>query len=246
MEPDVPLLVPEVNPDHLDLVRHQNFGGGAIITNPNCSTVGLVLALKPLHDGFGITHVQVVTMQAVSGAGLPGMASLEITDNVVPHIGGEEDKMEQETRKILGQLKGGVVTAADITISAQCNRVNVTDGHTECVSVSLARDATPEELILAWTSFRSEPQKLGLPSAPAVPVHYFHEADYPQPRLHRDLEGGMVVSVGRLRPCPILDYKFVALSHNTVRGAAGGSILAAELAVAKGVVLGAQAKTSHG
>ena len=246
MAADVPLLVPEVNPDHLDLVRQQSFGGGAIITHPNCSTIGLVLALKPLHDRFGITRVHVVTMQALSGAGLPGIASMEMADNVVPHIEGEEDKMEIETRKILGQLKGGVVTAANITVSAGCNRVGVTDGHTECVSVSLARSATPEDLIEAWNSFRSEPQKRNLPSAPNQPVHYFHEPDYPQPRLHRNLEGGMAVSVGRLRSCPILDYKFVALSHNTVRGAAGGSILAAELAVARGVLRGAHADKDHG
>lgn len=246
MEPDVPLLVPEVNPDHLDLVQQQDSGGGAIITNPNCSTIGLVLALKPIHDAFGITHVSVVTMQALSGAGLPGIAGMEITDNVVPHIGGEEDKMERETHKILGQLRDGFVTSADIAISAQCNRVNVTDGHTECVSVSLARDATPEELIRAWTSFRSVPQELNLPSAPRQPVHYFHETDFPQPRLHRDLEGGMAVSVGRLRSCSILDYKFVALSHNTIRGAAGGAILAAELAVARGLLKLNQTGTSNG
>jgi len=238
MEPDVPLLVPEVNPDHLELVKQQIFGSGAIITNPNCSTIGLVLALKPLCDAFGVKQVSVVTMQAISGAGLSGISSLQIADNIVPHIGGEEDKMEREAHKILGRLQAGVLTAADIAISAQCNRVHVTDGHTECVSVSLARNATPEELIRAWTSFRSEPQQLKLPSAPSQPVHYFHEADFPQPRLHRDLEGGMAVSVGRLRSCPVLDYKFVALSHNTIRGAAGGSILAAELAVAKGIVRG--------
>jgi aspartate-semialdehyde dehydrogenase len=246
MAADVPLLVPEVNPTHLDLAQQQKYGGGAIITNPNCSTIGMVLALKPIYDAFGITQVQVVTMQAISGAGLPGIAGMEITDNVLPHIGGEEEKMELETRKIMGHLQGGAITEANLTISAHCNRVNVIDGHTECISVSLERSATPENIIEAWTSFKSEPQKLDLPSAPAQPVHYFHEAGYPQPRLHRDLEGGMAVSVGRLRSCPVLDYKFVALSHNTIRGAAGGSILAAELAVAKGLLSGARAAKGHG
>ena len=236
MDAHVPLLVPEVNPDHLTLVKQQPYGSGAIITNPNCSTIGLVMALKPLHDAFGLSAVQAVTMQAISGAGLPGIAGMQIADNVIPHIGGEEDKMERETRKILGTLCDGTVVEATITLSAQCNRVPVIDGHTECVSVSLTRPAGKQALIEAWTQFRSVPQELDLPSAPRQPIHYFHEPDYPQPRLHRNLEGGMAVSVGRLRPCAVLDYKFVVLSHNTLRGAAGGSVLAAELAVAKGVL----------
>ena len=236
MDPCVPLLVPEVNPSHLKLVERQSFGDGAIVTNPNCSTIGLTLALKPVADAFGLSDVHVVTMQAVSGAGLPGVASLEIVDNVIPHISGEEEKLEQETLKILGTLGADGVAFADLTVSAQCNRVPVVHGHTECVSVRLERSATADEIRDAWLSFTAEPQGLHLPSAPERPVHYLGDDASPQPRLHRDAERGMAVSVGRLRCCPILDYKFVVVSHNIVRGAAGGAILCAELAVARGLV----------
>jgi len=180
--------------------------------------------------------VQVTTLQAVSGAGLPGVPSMEMIDNVIPYIGGEEEKMETETLKILGALSGSTIEPASFPISAQCTRVGVIDGHTECVSVKFERAATLDEVRAAWNGFVSEPQQRQLPSAPAKPVHVLTGDDGPQPRLHRDLERGMAVSVGRLRPCNVLDIKFVTLSHNTVRGAAGGAILAAELAVARGLL----------
>jgi len=235
MDPDVPLLVPEVNADHLELARRQA-GPGLVLTNPNCSTIGLTLALKPLADAFGVDAVHVVTMQALSGAGLPGVPGLRAVDNVVPFIGGEEEKMESETRKILGRFTGEAIEPATLAVSAACNRVAVIDGHLECVSVKLSRRASADELRSAWTGFAGEPQRLGLPSAPTPPVHWLAGPDAPQPRLHRDLGRGMAVSVGRLRPCPVLDWKFVTLSHNTVRGAAGGALLVAELAVEKGCV----------
>lgn len=240
MDPDVPLLVPEVNPDHLDLVAGQSFGGGAIIANPNCSTIGLVLALSPLHEAFGVERVNVVTLQAVSGAGIPGVSSLQIVDNIIPFISGEEEKLETEPLKILGKLEDGRVAPAAMILSAQCNRVPVLDGHTLCVSVTLGRAATAEEIIDAWSSFRGEPVTLGLPSAPPRPVVYVDGPDSPQPRLHRDLGNGMAVAVGRLRPCPLLEWKFVTTSHNTIRGAAGGALLCAELAVARQVLPGVQ------
>ena len=230
---DVPLLIPDINPDHLDLIRSQKYGKGAIITNPNCSTIGLCMALKPLADNFGLEAVNVVTMQAISGAGYPGVASLDIIDNVVPYIGDEEGKMEIEPLKILGSLTNGKVDFAKFKISAHCNRVAVIDGHTECVSVKLNKKATEEEIINAWRNYTSEPQKLNLPTAPKHPVYYFEKANYPQPKIHRNLENGMAASVGRLRECPLFDYKFVVLSHNTIRGAAGCAILNAELLVEK-------------
>jgi aspartate-semialdehyde dehydrogenase len=233
MDPDVPLLVPEVNPDHLGLLAAQSFGGGGIVTNPNCSTIGLVLALKPLHDAFGVRRVHVVTLQAVSGAGLPGVSSLQALDNVIPFISGEEEKLEAEARKIFGQLKGGVIEPADLIVGAQCNRVPVVDGHTLCVSVELAGAPSLERIREAWDTFVAEPQRLGLPSAPPRPVVYLDGDDVPQARLHRDAGKGMASTVGRLRPCPILGHKFVTVSHNTVRGAAGGSLLCAELLVAR-------------
>ncbi len=236
MRKDVPLLIPEVNPDHLQLIGSQPYDGGAIVTNPNCSTIGLVLALKPLHDAFGIDKVNVVTMQAISGAGFPGVPSLEILDNLVPFIGGEEEKLESETRKILGLLENGGITDAEIIVSAQCNRVAVLDGHTECVSVKLHSPATVDQIIEVWEGFRGAPQWLDLPSAPEQPIYYNRADAAPQPRLHRDAGSGMAITIGRLRPCSLFDYKFVALSHNTVRGAAGGSLLAAEMAVSKRVV----------
>lgn len=226
LDPDVPLVIPEVNAAHLELARRTPHAPGAIVTNPNCSTIGLVLALKPLADEFGIKKVSVVTMQAISGAGLPGVASYEIADNVVPYIPGEEDKMQAETRKILGD--------DELILSAQCNRVPVVDGHLQCVAVELDRKADETAVRDAWERFEAEPQKLNLPSAPKRPIHYLEGNAAPQPRLHRDLEKGMAVSVGRLRPCPLFDYKFVTLSHNTLRGAAGGALLLAELAVARG------------
>jgi aspartate-semialdehyde dehydrogenase len=225
---DVPLLIPEINPDHLDLVKTQK-RSGAIVTNPNCSTIGLALALKPLQDKFGIELVNVVTMQALSGAGYPGVSSLDIIDNVIPFIGGEEEKMECEPLKIMGKFQDGQIENSDFRISAQCNRVAVIDGHTETVQVKLKKKATIEEVKNAWREFSALPQKLDLPSAPLRPVHYFEEKNYPQPKLHRNIDKAMAVSVGRLRECPLFDFKFVIIFHNTIRGAAGGAILNAEL-----------------
>ena len=239
MDPDVPLMVPEVNPNHLELLSAQDFGGeGAIVTNPNCSTIGLVLALKPLYDTFGLEQVHVVTLQALSGAGVPGVPSLAAVDNVVPFIPGEEDKVETEPCKILGRYSQGAIEGADLRISAQCTRVAVIDGHTECVSVKLRRRASLEELKEALSSWRSVPQEMDLPSAPPQPVLVSEREDRPQPRLDRGHGQGMAATVGRLRPCPLFDYKFVVLSHNTLRGAAGGSLLVAELALAQGRIPG--------
>jgi aspartate-semialdehyde dehydrogenase len=233
----VPLLIPEVNPDHVKLMELQDFGKGKIVTNPNCSVIGLVIALKPIFDNFGLEAVNVVTMQAISGAGFPGVASLTILDNVVPFIGGgEEEKIELEPLKILGTFTPEGIKFLDIPISAQCNRVNVLDGHTETVQIKLSKDASKQDIIDCWQTFKSEPQDLKLPSAPVQPIQYYDEQAYPQPRLHRNLENGMAVSVGRLRECKLFDYKFVVLSHNTVRGAAGGAILCAELLKAKGLL----------
>jgi aspartate-semialdehyde dehydrogenase len=238
MDLGTPLLVPEINADHLELLVTQGFYGGAIVTNPNCSTIGIALALKPLFDAFGLEAVHAVTLQAVSGAGLRGVDPADIDGNVIPFISGEEEKIERETLKILGSLGEGQIDAANFPVGAQCTRVPVADGHTACVSVRLGQAATPEEVREAWETFAGPPQRLGLPSAPRRPVHYIEGEANPQPRLHRDLEGGMAIAVGRLRPCPILDYRFVTVSHNTIRGAAGGAILCAELMLARGDVAG--------
>lgn len=232
MDEDVPLMVPEVNPEHVTMVAEQSYAGG-LLTNPNCSTIGLVSALKPLHDAFGIEAVQVTTLQAVSGAGIPGVSSMAMIDNIVPYIGNEEDKLETEPQKILGTWQDGAIKQGCFVLSAACNRVPVVDGHTLCVSVRFDTMADHDQVVAALRDFRSEPQTLGLPSAPERPIHLLDGEARPQPRLDRDRDGGMATSVGRLRKCPILDYKFVVLSHNTVRGAAGGSILVAELALAK-------------
>jgi aspartate-semialdehyde dehydrogenase len=194
----------------------------------------LALMLKPLHDAFGLVKVHVTTLQALSGAGYPGVASLDIMGNVVPYISTEESKMESEPQKMLGTLQDGRVVAAPFVTSAQCNRVPVRDGHTECVSIALARKPTVEDLIAALTGFRASPAVMALPSTPEQPIVVRHEPDRPQPVLDRDAGGGYAVSVGRIRPCPLLDYKFVVLGHNTVRGAAGGSIHNAELLVSQG------------
>jgi aspartate-semialdehyde dehydrogenase len=240
MDPDVPLLVPEVNADHLRLVERQragrNKGSGMIVTNPNCSTTGLVLALKPLLDAFGLDAVSVVTLQAASGAGYPGVPSLDLLDNVLPYIGGEEDKLETEPKKILGAYADGAIVERELALSASCNRVPVLDGHTECVSVRLRERPELDAIAAAWRDFTALPQELALPSAPYHPIHYLAEPYAPQPRLHRGLERGMAVSVGRVRPCPLLGYKFVALVHNTIRGAAGGAVLNAELLLRQGYV----------
>jgi len=237
MQQDVPLVIPEVNADHIKLIDGQAWrkkSGGYVVTNPNCSAIGLVLALAPLSQRFGLETVMAVTMQAVSGAGYPGVASLDILGNVIPYIAKEEEKMEEETRKLLGQMNGTKVVAATFAMSAQCNRVAVEDGHTESVSIRLKSKAKPEEMIAAWNSFRAEPQELQLPSAPKNPVVYFGAPDRPQPRFDIDLGAGMTIAVGRLRPCGVLDWKFTVLSHNTIRGAAGAAVLNAELLKAKG------------
>ena len=234
MDEDVPLLIPEINSDHLELLKIQDYNGGCIVTNPNCSVIGMMLALKPLYDNFGLEAVNVATMQAISGAGHPRVANLDIDDNVIPLIKGEEDKVETEPLKIFGTLNNKKIRCVDFKISAQCNRVNVTDGHTECIQVKLKKRASEKEIIEAWNNFKSEPQMLNLPLAPVQPVHYFTEENFPQPKYHRNLDKGMAASVGRLRKDILFDYKFVVMSHNTVRGAAGGAILCAELMKAKG------------
>ena len=237
MQSDVPLVIPEVNGGHIKLIDVQAWrkkSGGFVVTNPNCSAIGLVLALAPLQQRFGLETVMAVTMQAVSGAGYPGVASLDILGNVIPFIRNEEEKMEEETRKLLGQLNGSKVIPGAFAMSAQCNRVAVEDGHTESVSVRLKTKARPDEIIAAWSSYRSEPQELKLPSAPEHPVMYLSASDRPQPRFDIDLGAGMTTAVGRLRPCGVLDWKFTVLSHNTIRGAAGAAVLNAELLKAKG------------
>jgi aspartate-semialdehyde dehydrogenase len=239
MQSNVPLVIPEVNADHVALIEKQLWrkqSGGYIVTNSNCSAMGLVLALAPLHRKFEIESVFVVTMQAVSGAGYPGVASLDILGNVIPYIAKEEEKMEEETRKLLGRLDGDHVEQAPFTMTAHCNRVAVEDGHTESVSVKLKKKATPEEMIAAFNDFRSTPQEMKLPLAPAQPVVYDAAPDRPQPRFDVDRGNGMTVSVGRLRPCGVLDYKFTVLSHNTIRGAAGAALLNAELLKVQGLL----------
>ena len=239
MDADVPLLIPEVNGTHVEAVaaqRARRRSEGFIVANPNCSTIVLTLALKPLQDAFGLERVMVTTLQALSGAGYPGVPSLDILDNVLPHIGGEEDKMETEPRKILGTWRDGAFVDASVLVSAACNRVSTADGHLECVSVDLGLDASPDEVTAALRAYRSPLRDLGLPGAPDPVVIVRAEPDRPQPRLDRDAGQGMAVTVGRVRPCPILDYKFVALGHNTVRGAAGGAILNAELLYARGLL----------
>jgi aspartate-semialdehyde dehydrogenase len=236
MTPNVPLVIPEINAEHLHLIEEQPSraeSGGYIVTNPNCSTIGLVMALKPIGDRFGIEQIFVSTMQAVSGAGYPGVASMDILGNVVPYIGSEEEKMEAETLKLLGKLEGHAVTPLAARITAHCNRVAVEDGHTECVSIKLGRSATRDEILAAWAEFRPLAGQ-GLPTAPEQPIQWAPQDDRPQPRLDRNRGNGMVATVGRLRPCSLLDWKFVVLSHNTVRGAAGATILNAELLASLG------------
>jgi aspartate-semialdehyde dehydrogenase len=240
MEPDVPLVIPEVNAEHLCMIERQRaergWSKGLVVANPNCSTIHLVLALKPIWDRFGIESGMVTTLQAASGAGYPGVSSMDLVDNIVPYIGGEEEKIEIESRKLLGRVENGAFADADIVLSAQCMRVAVRDGHTESVSLRLRRPGDVEEVIDALESFRGRPQLLELPSAPARPIIVRQEQDRPQPVLDRDVERGMASVVGRVRPCPIFDIKFVVLGHNTVRGAAGASILNAELLLREGIL----------
>lgn len=234
MQPDIPLLIPEVNSSHLELLGYQKFNGGKIIANPNCCAVGLAIALKPLIDLFGVEAVHVVTMQAISGAGYPGVPALDIQDNIIPYIADEEEKLETEPLKILGKLEGGQISPADIKISAQCNRVPISDGHTQCVSIKFKTKPSKKDIIDAWKTFSGEPQKLALASAPEKPIHYFDSDYLPQPKLQRNIDKGMAISIGHLRECPLLDYKFNLVSHNTIRGGAGGAVLCAELLVRKG------------
>jgi len=237
MQADVPLLIPEVNACHVALIESQSWrrqSRGFIVTNPNCSAAGLVMALAPLHQKVGIEKVFVVTMQAISGAGYPGVASLDILGNVIPYVAKEEEKMEMESQKMLGSLNGAGIKPADFQISAQCNRVPVEDGHTESVSVKLKQPLARHQVIAAFQEFRGLPQELGLPSAPAKPLLYFDAPDRPQPTLDVNSGAGMSVCVGRLRPCNLLDWRFTVLSHNTIRGAAGAALLNAELLHAQG------------
>jgi aspartate-semialdehyde dehydrogenase len=238
MDSDVPLLVPEINPDHLKLIPGQQRARGwkgQIVTNPNCSTIVLTMGLAPFKQ-FGITQVVATTMQAVSGAGYPGVASMDILGNVVPFIGGEEEKMQQETQKILGEFRGDHIQPLAAKVSAHCNRVAVVDGHTVTVSVEFSSKPSEADLRAAIDSFRGVPQERDLPSAPKRPVIYMEEANRPQPRKDAERERGMAAFVGRLRACPVLDYKFVALGHNTVRGAAGAAVLNAELIHSEGML----------
>jgi aspartate-semialdehyde dehydrogenase len=238
MADDVPLLIPEVNADHLALLATQQARRswpGLLVTNPNCSTIQIALALKPLADAFGLRRVQVTTLQAISGAGYPGVASYDIVDNVIPYIGQEEEKIERETRKILGIYQDGKIAPASLTVSAQCTRVAVREGHLACISVELERDGIrTADLLGAWHAFRPEPQERRLPSAPHPPIVVCEEPDRPQPLYDRDTGSGMAITVGRVRPCPILGHKFIVLGHNTIRGAAGASVLNAELLLARG------------
>ncbi len=238
MEQDVPLLVPEINPDHLGLVAGQQSARGwkgKIVTNPNCSTIVLTMGLAPLMQ-FGVTKIIATTMQAISGAGYPGVPSMDILGNVIPYIGNEEEKMQEETQKILGTFAGDRISPLAATVSAHCNRVAVVDGHTVTVSVEFNTKPTEKDLRHAFDSFKGLPQDRELPSAPKRPVQYMVEADRPQPRKDVERERGMAAFVGRLRPCPVFDWKFVALGHNTVRGAAGAAVLNAELMQSEGLL----------
>jgi aspartate-semialdehyde dehydrogenase len=236
MEPDVPLLIPEINPGHLSLVHSQQTNRGwkgMIVTNPNCSTMVLALALAPLLR-FGIERVIAATLQAVSGAGYPGVSSIDILANVIPYVAGEEEKMEQETQKILGGISKGQAVPLNARVSAHCHRVAVADGHTVATSVEFSSRPNVQDILHALERFRGLPQERNLPSAPPQPVIYMPQQDRPQPRRDASRENGMTVFVGRLRDCPVLHTKFVACGHNTIRGAAGAAVLNAELMVSEG------------
>ena len=238
MEPDVPLLIPEVNADHLKLIprqRRERGWTGQIVTNPNCSTIVLAMALAPLKQ-FGIRRVIVTTLQAISGAGYPGVASMDINANVIPYIGGEEEKMQQETQKILGDLAGEAIRPMEAKVSAHCNRVPVVDGHMTAVSVEFSRKPDTSAFKAALHDYRGLPQERNLPSAPARPVVYMEQQDRPQPRRDVERDNGMAVYVGRVRECPVFDWKFIACGHNTIRGAAGAAVLNAELMYSEGML----------
>jgi aspartate-semialdehyde dehydrogenase len=236
--PDVPLLIPEVNAAHLDAIprqqKNRGYDTGFIVTNPNCSTAGLVLVLKPLADAFGLEKVFVVTLQAISGAGYPGVASLDIQGNVVPFISGEEEKMESEPQKLLGKWDGSRFVDAGLGLSAHCNRVPVVDGHLECVSVGLKKIASLDEVREALRTFEIDGELASLPTAIRNPIVVLEEENRPQPRRDVNAGNGMAAVVGRVRECPLLDVKLTLLSHNLVRGAAGAALLNAELLAARG------------
>lgn len=237
MDPDVPILIPEINADHLALVdvqRARRGWPGLIVTAANCASAPVAIVLRPLQDAFGLRHVHAVTLQALSGAGYPGPSALDMADNILPFISGEEAKLEREPRKLLGRLAGGRIELADLIVSAQCNRVAVRNGHTICLSVAFERRATVDEVTEALAGYRGQIDGLGLPSAPRLPIIVRREDDRPQPCRDRDAGAGMAVTVGRIQPCPVNDIRLVALAHNTIRGAAGAAILNAELLVARG------------
>jgi len=238
MDLDVPLLVPEINADHLRLLKAQKEHRkwkGQIVTNPNCSTVALTMGLAPLKP-FGIKAVLATTMQAISGAGYPGVPSMDIMGNVIPYIGGEEEKMQVETQKILGAFAGDHIVDLPAAVSAHCNRVPVVDGHTVAVSVTLEQKVTKADLLAAYRTFDALPQQKGLPSAPKPAVVYLEEDNRPQPRRDAMRGNGMTVTVGRLRECPVLGWKFVCMGHNTIRGAAGAAVLNAEMMIEEGLI----------
>ena len=241
MAPDVPLLLPEVNADHVGLIDVQRYrrgwSGGALVANSNCTVMPVVMSLKPLLK-YGIRRLHLVSEQAVSGAGYPGVPSLDILDNIIPYVPGDENKMETESRKMLGKLSDGAIDDLEMVVSATCTRVPVIDGHLVNISVELEDAPDYETIIRDWMAFRGPDPVPSLPSAPSSPLQYLEQIDRPQPRRDRDAGQGMVTSIGRLRECPILGYKFAALSHNTVRGAAGCSILNAELLAVKGYIQG--------
>ena len=238
MDADVPLLVPEINADHLNILPLQKqLRGwkGQIVTNPNCSTIVLTMGLAPLAQ-FGITRIVATTLQAVSGAGYPGVPSMDILGNVIPYIGNEEEKMQEETQKIMGSFAVDRIAPLTARVSAHCNRVAVVDGHTVTISVEFSAKPTEADIRNAFDTFSAVPQQLNLPSAPKQPVQYMVEADRPQPRKDAERDRGKAAFVGRLRPCPVFDWKFVALGHNTIRGAAGAAVLNAELMQAQGLL----------
>ncbi|KAA6459233.1 aspartate-semialdehyde dehydrogenase [Acidobacteria bacterium AB60] len=248
MAPNVPLVIPEVNADHLHMIEEQPWrkeSGGYMVTNSNCTVMGPVLALKPLVERFGVEQIFATSMQAISGAGYPGVASMDIMDNVVPYIAKEEEKMEEELLKLLGTLEGHAVKPLPARMSASCNRVPVVDGHTVSMSIKLGKPATREQILEAWTEFRPLAGQ-HLPMAPEQPVEFAPQEDRPQPRLDRNRGRGMAVTVGRLRPCGLLDWKFSVLSHNTIRGAAGAAILNAELLASLGKLEPVSAVASRG
>jgi aspartate-semialdehyde dehydrogenase len=240
---DVPVLIPEINPEHAEVIpiqqKSRGWQGGFLVAKPNCSIQSYMIPLAPLHRRFNVKRLLVTTMQAISGAGYPGVSSLDIVDNIIPYIENEEEKSEQEPLKIWGKVKDGLIIPAEgLLISAHCNRVPVLNGHMACVSVQFEQKPSKEEILNLWKDFQGIPQAAKLPSAPASPIIYLEENDRPQPKRDRNFGSGMGISIGRLRDCPLFDYRFVALSHNTIRGAAGGGILNAELLVHLGYLRG--------